>query len=72
MDDPEAALRGLYERMGVPMRLEAINAMQAYIAGKPKGKHGIHTYDIGADAEIARQRALYRRYQDRFDVPDEH
>jgi hypothetical protein len=71
IEDPEAALRGLYERMGEGLSPEALKAMQAYIAAKPQGKHGIHKYQVGADAEIDRQRALYKKYQDRFDVPNE-
>lgn len=69
--DPEAAIRGLYQRTGMELTPEALAAMQAYLAHKPKGKFGVHRYKIGEKEEIARQRRLYQRYQEHFHVPNE-
>lgn len=68
---PEEALAGLYKQMGMKLEDDARSAMRGYLDGKPKGKFGVHLYEVGEDAEIQRQRELYRRYQTRFDVPNE-
>ena len=72
MDDPLAAVRDLYGRLGDALGPEAAARMQAYIAAKPKGKFGVHRYEAG-DADFqARERALFAGYQQRYGVPDEH
>ncbi|WP_380872323.1 putative sulfotransferase [Sphingomonas sp. DBB INV C78] len=71
INDPEGAISGLYERMGITLDAGAAAAMESYLEGKPKGKFGAHKYGVGEDAEVRHQRDLYSRYQQRFDVPDE-
>lgn len=71
IDDPEGAIRKLYDHMGMTLDAGAASAMKAYLAGKPKGKFGAHKYGVGEDAEVRRQRELYGRYQQRFNVPEE-
>ena len=47
-------------------------AIRDHLAVRPKDARGVHRYslaDTGLDP--ARERARFRRYQDRFDVPDE-
>lgn len=69
--DPRQAIHTLYGQMGMDLDEASLRAMQAYLDAKPKGKFGTHTYATGEEQEIARQRQLYRTYQDRFGVPDE-
>lgn len=71
INDPESAIRLLYDRMGMPLEASAASAMETYLAGKPKGKFGAHKYGVGEGADVRRQRELYSRYQQRFDVPEE-
>lgn len=71
IDDPASAIAGLYQRMGLTLDDAARHAIAAYIAAKPHHKFGVHRYDTGDRTEITRQRALFARYQQRFDVPDE-
>lgn len=71
IEDPEAAITGLYERMGMELTPDALAAMHAYLEHKPKGKFGVHRYKVGEKEEIARQRVIYKRYQEHFNVPDE-
>jgi hypothetical protein len=44
----------------------------AWVASRPQGRHGVHEYafeDTGLD--VRTERARFRRYQERFDVPSE-
>lgn len=71
INDPEQAVATLYKRVGLTLDDKASEAVRSYIAHKPRHKFGVHTYDTGTEADIIRQRDLFRRYQDRFAVPDE-
>ncbi|HQR04900.1 MAG TPA: sulfotransferase, partial [Rhodocyclaceae bacterium] len=69
--DPATALAALYGRLGLALDESARAAMAAYLAAKPKGKFGIHSYDIGDPARIARERKIFHRYQQYHHVPNE-
>lgn len=72
MDAPFDTLRGIYTYFGWEYGEEAEARMRAYLADKPRGKFGKHFYsfhDLGLDLET--ERARYRDYQERFDVPSE-
>ena len=46
--------------------------MRAYLADKPQGKHGAHSYSFrDLDLDLATERARFRAYQERFDIPSE-
>lgn len=46
-------------------------AMQRYMEEFPRTARPAHAYDIGTPAQIAQERAAFRRYQDYFGVPNE-
>ena len=72
MDRPFETLRGAYGYFGWDYTPEAESRMRSYLEHKPRGKFGRHVYsfhDLGLDVET--ERARYRRYQERFDVPSE-
>ena len=69
--DPEAELRALYDGLDIPLTPDALAAMQAYIAGKPKGKFGEHDYGTGEREIISADREKYRNFQEHFGVADE-
>lgn len=69
--DPDRALESLYASLGFPLSAAAKQAMLAYIAAKPKDKHGAHEYETGDDAVIAEARAAFRPFQDYFGVRSE-
>ena len=71
MDDPLGTLRALYTQLGLPFGTEQQVRMQAYLAAKPRGKFGKHRYEEGDEGLKARERTLFRQYQQRFGVPDE-
>ena len=71
MDDPLAAATRLYAGLGLELSEATARAMQAYLAAKPRGMHGVHQYQTGDSQTRVRERALFRNYQLRHRVPDE-
>lgn len=68
IDDPIASLQKLYGNMGFDFTDRARAAVEAYLAHKPKGKFGVHTYAVDKGD---RTRQLFQRYQQYFNVPSE-
>jgi hypothetical protein len=69
---PLDAIGALYDAFGLRLSAEAEARMRAYLAAKPRGKHGAHRYDFAAtgfsrDAE----RERFRPYQERYGVASE-
>ncbi len=72
MADPIGTVQRIYAAAGRHLSAPAEQAMRAFLAANPRGKHGVHNYrleDFGLDA--AERRAALRFYQQRFNVPDE-
>lgn len=72
MADPGAAVTSIHERLGWPAGPDVGRRVAAYLTAKPKGAHGTHRYslaDFGLDTD--EERARFRPYRERFDVPDE-
>ena len=71
MDDPVAAIERLYRALGLSYGEETGERIRRYLEYKPKHKYGLHQYE-GLDAdELERVRPLFRRYQERYGVPNE-
>ena len=69
---PIAAVSGVYDHFGLELSAEAESRMRAYLAAKPKDRHGTHRWrleETGIDVEAARER--FAPYRDRFGVPTE-
>ena len=68
--DGVAAARSVYQQLGMELTPAVEDAMAAYVAATPPGKHGEHRYqfeDLGLTrAEV---RARFARYIGRFDIP---
>jgi hypothetical protein len=69
MDDPIACIEAIYAHFGMTLSDSARGAMLDYLAAKPRGKFGAHAYSV--DEGRAGERALFRRYQRYYGVPDE-
>jgi hypothetical protein len=70
--DPVAAVRALYERLGVDVDARLVEQLDARSRERPKDKHGEHRYsfaDVGLD--LAETRARVAPYQRAFAVVDE-
>ncbi len=71
IERPLEALPKLYADAGLTLSAQALDNMRHYLAQKPQGKFGKHHYSVGEREEIARQRAIFTRYQEYFACPDE-
>ncbi|NND68572.1 MAG: sulfotransferase, partial [Halioglobus sp.] len=69
MEDPLVCIERTYAHFGMELTEAARSRMVAYLADKPRGKFGAHAYEV--DAARASERALFRRYQEAYAVPDE-
>jgi len=70
--DPVGEIHRLYAHFDEPCTPDAGRAMQRYIDGNPKGKHGGHTYSLeeyGLDKQTIERRFL--EYYARFNVSKE-
>src|SRR5580704_12342561 len=65
---PLEALRTLYRDLGLILSGESELRMQRYLARKPRGVFGVHSYATGDDSA---ERPLFRKYQSYFQVPNE-
>jgi hypothetical protein len=69
--DPASQLERLYAGLKIELLPEALQAMQAYITQKPKGKFGEHGYERGTEDVIAAERAKFQRFQEYFGIQSE-
>ena len=69
MDDPMACIETIYRHFGMKLSAVARQNMLAYLAAKPQGKFGRHSYEV--DGSRSGDRPLFRRYQELYRVPDE-
>jgi hypothetical protein len=70
--DPGRTLQTVYERIGTTLTPETETRMRAYLAARPRERHGRHEYDFadtGLDLEATRAR--FANYQSRYGIPSE-
>jgi hypothetical protein len=69
---PVSTVAGVYRHFGMTLPQQAASAIEDYVAAKPKGGYGAHTYhfeDHGLDEQ--QERAKFRPYMVRFGVTAE-
>lgn len=72
MADPLATINAIYERLGLPLSVQAERRMRDYLAANPSDKHGTHSYSFGdTGLDPVELRARSKRYQEYFGVADE-
>ena len=72
MADPVGSLRELYEQLALDWPRGHDDRVRTYLANKPKGKHGAHSYsfaDVGLDE--AHVRATFRHYVEHYGITEE-
>ena len=70
--DPFATIARAYAHFGIDYTPEAEARMRDYLAAKPQGKHGAHSYAFeDLELDLATERARFAAYQERFGVPSE-
>ena len=70
--DPIAAVARVYAHFEIPLHADAEARMRAYLAARPRQRHGAHGWRFdwtGLDADEARRR--FAPYRERFGVPAE-
>jgi hypothetical protein len=70
--DPVSTVEGVYRHFGMDLSAQTVSAIEGYVAAKPKGGYGAHSYrfeDHGLDE--AQERAKFRPYMVRFGVAPE-
>lgn len=71
VDDPFGSIEHLYRDMGIELSAAARQAMQRYLHEHPRESRPAHQYSTGDAARLRAERALFERYQQRFQVQDE-
>jgi len=74
MADPMAAVGKLYDELRLTMTPEAAKRMNDFLQARHQGSHGNkNTYEKSAadDPRTIEERKRYRRYQERFGVPND-
>ena len=69
--DPMAAIRSIYDQLGMTLTNEAAERMTNYLAARTKGKHGQHEYEQAPTNVVESERVHYETYQRYFSVPNE-
>jgi hypothetical protein len=69
MEEPMTCIEKIYQHFGMTLSETTKSNMLAYLESKPKGKFGQHQYEI--DEARGKDRVLFKRYQQMYDVPDE-
>ncbi len=69
MDEPMSCIERIYRHFGMSLSDQARANMLAYLESKPKGKFGKHEYQV--DEKRSKDRPLFARYQQLYDVPNE-
>jgi hypothetical protein len=73
ISDPVSTLEGVYRHFGIDFPRQSAAGIDTYVAAKPKGGYGAHSYrfeDHGLNE--AQERAKFRPYMVRFGVTPEH
>jgi Sulfotransferase family len=73
MTDHIGTINEIYERLGMTLSDDAADRIRNYLAHKPRGRHGAHSYrveDLGLDT--ADMRAKFSNYMNHFNVSEEH
>jgi hypothetical protein len=72
LSNPFATIAKAYDHFGIEYTPEAERCMRDYLANKPQGKHGAHSYSFDdLEMDLATERARFADYQERFGVPSE-
>ena len=72
MQDHVGTITAIYDQLGIELTADAVERMRAYLAARPKDRHGAHTYrfeDLGLDRDETREK--YAAYMNRFDIAEE-
>ena len=71
MSDPIAEVEKLYAHWGLGFTPGARNAMQIYLAERPRTKHGKHEYAYADALDVEQERRRFQRYIEHYGIARE-
>ena len=72
MKDLPGTIRSIYQRAGWNLRDEVLQRMKSYVANRPAGAHGKHSYSLETEGlDRAEEIERFRFYREAFDIPSE-
>lgn len=69
--DPLKAVDAIYDYFGLSLSAEEREVIAKYLADNPRENRPPHKFDMGSAEQIARERELFKRYQEYFNIPNE-
>jgi hypothetical protein len=70
--EPGPTLRGVYDRIGATLTTDAEARMRAYLAARPRERHGRHDYDFAdTGLDVSETRARFATYQAQYGISSE-
>jgi hypothetical protein len=69
--DPVGTVGELYDHFGIELTEQGRAAMARFMADNPRDNRPPHRFDIGSPEAVARARAAFAPYQQRFRIPSE-
>ena len=71
VSEPLAALKRVYEGLGMSFGNEQTRGLSDFLESKAGASRDSHSYSDLPPERVARDRPVFRRYQTFYDVPDE-
>jgi hypothetical protein len=71
MRDPVDTIERAHRDLGLDFDASSAERIRAYLATKPKGKHGAFEYEGVSESQVAAERERFAAYQRYFKVPNE-
>lgn len=68
---PIEVAKAIYAHFGLPLSEAGLAGIERYVRENPRSARPTHTYSTGDADAMARERAVFARYQAYFDVPSE-
>ena len=69
--DTMGAIARIYRHFGIGLSDSSRAAMAKYLADNPRDTRPTHKFNAGSPEAVATARAAFKRYQERFGIPDE-
>lgn len=69
--DPLKTVDTIYSQFDLLLSAEERQVIAQYLADNPRDNRPPHKFDLGSKEQIAKERELYKRYQDYFGIPNE-
>lgn len=69
--DSMSTVEAIYRHFGIALSEAGRRGMAQYLAHNPRTARPAHKFNIGSDEAVARARLAFKRYEERFGIPQE-